>query len=357
MMETTPLPLVRYAGVPDGRMLLIRPPGSYSRVPPALHGFACEDAGMARAFLRTLAQPEQQVPAEAVMAYRDMRVLDGRFLVSREGAGVQESFAGAALEDVILHRHPGRAAQLAAGAAGQLAAGPPAVALFEAQGDGFGHLVAAILPKLVHLADAGLREVRLLVPQTALPLVPVLEFALGALGIRAAGVVCPEGSVVRVDELIWVTPVACDTPHASPTLLRLMERLRAAAGPADGPRKLFVARPALPNAAEKAAVAEAAGFAVVEPATLPMARQVALFAGAAHVAGPRGSGLVLSAAMAPRGRVTMIDPGVADFFLWDIACLAGLRFDWVFTQAVRPGAIEPPTMIDPALLQDMLHAA
>lgn len=354
MMETTPRPLVRYAAVPDGRMLLIRPPGRYGRVPPALHGFACEDAGMARTFLRTLAKPEQQVPAEAVMAYRDMRVLDGRFLVSREGAGVQETFADVKVEDVMLHRHPGRAGQQAAG---QLAAGPPAVALFEAHGDGFGHLVAAILPKLVLLADAGLREVRLLVPQTALPLVPVLEFALGALGIRAAGVVCPEGSVLRVDELIWVTPVAGDTPHASPTLLRLMERLRAAAGPADGPRKLFVAPQEVAN---MTAVAEAAGFAVVEPSTLPVARQVALFAGAAHVAGPCGAGLVLSAAMAPGGRVTVLDPGVADLFLWDMACLAGLRFDWVFTQALRPGAsarMEAPTMIDPALLQDMLHAA
>jgi hypothetical protein len=64
--------------------------------------------------------------------------------------------------------------------------------------------------------------------------------------------------------------------------------------------------------------------------------------------------------MAPGGRVTMLDPGVADFFFWDIACLAGLRFDWVFTQAVRPGAIErkeAPTAIDTALLQDVLHAA
>ena len=366
MMDTPPIPLVRYAAVPDSRMLLIQPPTRYGRVPPALHGFACEDADMARTFLTALAQAEEQVPAEAVMAYRDMRVLDGRFLLTREGAGVQESFADVKVEDVILHRHPGRAAQLVAGEAMQLpAAGPPAVVLFKEHGDWYGHLVAEILPRLVHLADAGVREVRLLVPQMALHLVPVLEFALGALGIRAEGVVCPEGSVLHVAELIWVTPVSCYNLQSSPTLLRLMERLRAAAGPADGPRKLFVARPAaarraVTNAAEVASVAEAAGFTVVEPSSLPVARQVALFAGAAHLAGPWGSGLVLSAAMAPGGRVTMIDPGVADCFFWDIACLAGLRFDWVFTQAVRPGAIErkeTPTAIDTALLQDVLHAA
>lgn len=363
--EGPPVPVVRYAAVPDGRMLLVQPPARYASRPPNLYGFAAADDEMGRAFLHTLVRKEVAVPAEAVMAYRDIRVLDGRFLFTREGAAVRESFADVAMEDVFLHRHPGRLAQLAAGTAEVLPqAGPPVVALFKEHGHWYGHLVAEILPRLVHLAEAGLRELRLLLPQEALPLVPVLEFALAALGLRGEALVYPEGSVLRVPELIWVTPVSGYNLQSSPTLLRLMERLRAAAGPADGPRRLFVMRPAtarraLANAAEVAAVAEAAGFAVVEPSALPVARQVALFAGADHVAGPWGAGLVLSAAMAPGGRVTMIEPGVADFFFWDLACLAGLRFDWAFSQAIRPGAVErmeASTAIDLALLRDVLHA-
>ena len=38
---------------------------------------------------------------------------------------------------------------------------------------------------------------------------------------------------------------------------------------------------------------------------------------------------------APAGcRVTMIDPGLADYFFWDLAALAGQPFTWLFTGPV-----------------------
>ena len=364
-MAQPPIPLVKYAAVPDGQMLFIRPPTKYASTPPGLIDFSYRDAEIARIFLRILARETVEVPAEAVMLYRDGRVLDGRFILTREGAGIEESFVDVSVEDVVLRRHPGRQAALAAGEAEVLpAAGPPVAAIFKEHCQTFGHVVGEMLPRLAHLAELGPREWRLLVPQMAMKLAPVIDFAVEALGMRATLVPCPEGSVLHVPALHWVSPVSRTNTQTSPTLMRLVERLRAAAPPADGPRRLFVTRPAggrrpLTNVAALEAVAVAAGFAVVEPSALSVARQVALFAGAEWVAGPWGSGLVLSAAMAPGGRVTMIGSAIPDFFFWDIACLAGLRFDWVFTEPMYPDAPElfaSPVTIAPALLGELLSA-
>jgi hypothetical protein len=113
------------------------------------------------------------------------------------------------------------------------------------------------------------------------------------------------------------------------------------------------------NGAEAAALAEARGFAVVEPATLPFPDQVALFAGARAVAGPMGAALTLLAAMPPEGRAGMIGPGYADYFYWDLACLAGLPFHWGFAAALEPfrmDLLERPLTLPPPLLARLLDA-
>ena len=111
------------------------------------------------------------------------------------------------------------------------------------------------------------------------------------------------------------------------------------------------------NAAEVQARAEAAGLTVVEPSRLDFPAQVALFAGARVVAGPMGAGLTLTAAMAPGGHMAMFDPGTADPFFWNIACLGGLAFDWGFTAPVVPGnaaAFSDDMTVPPALLDTIL---
>jgi len=363
VIPASPIPLARYAAVPGAQMLHIQPAARYASAPPSLVGFRYDHADTARAFLRVLSRAEVEVPAEAVMLYPDAVVLDGRFVLSREGVGVEESFAGTTAYEVMSVRHPDRVARLAAGEATRLpAGGPPVVAIFKEHCQTFGHVVGEALPRLVHLAEMGLREIRLLVPDIAAPLRPVIDYALAALGIRAVVIPCPDGSAFRVAALHWVSPVSRYNQRLSPTLLRLMDKLRAAAAPADGPRRIFVTRPAdirrrLVNAAELEGIATAAGFTVVEPSLMDIGHQVALFAGAEWVAGPWGSGLTLSAAMAPGGRVTMIGSEVCDFFFWDIACLAGLRFDWAFAAPIAPFSVElqdRPLAIDPTLLARLL---
>jgi hypothetical protein len=59
------------------------------------------------------------------------------------------------------------------------------------------------------------------------------------------------------------------------------------------------------------------------------------------------------------GRLAMLDPGTSDLFFWNLACLAGLAFDWAFTAPVIPGneaAFSDPMAIPPPLMAMVLDA-
>ena len=370
MSGPPPLPLLPYAGAPGAQMLFVQPPGEYASAPPALTGLRLPpaptpaDLARARAFLALLARPSVACPAEAVMLYRGAHLLDGWHVVTAEGAGIAESFDPATTAPDTWDRRRAQLARIAAGTADTLpASGPPVVAISLNGSFNFGHMLAEILPRLVHVAALGLTRIRLLLPHDAARLRHMVDFALLALGLEAEIIACPFGSVLRVPALHWVSPVSRHDHRKSPTLLRLMQRMAALAPPPDGPQRLYVARPAgvfrqVRNAAAVEAIAREAGYAVVEPAALPFPAQIALFAGARRVAGPMGSALALAAAMPPGGEVAMFEAGNGDFFFWDLACLAGHRFHWAFTAplaAWQPDMLRRDMTIDPQLARLVLH--
>jgi hypothetical protein len=335
-----PIRLAPYAGIADSQMLHIVPAARYASVPPGLTGFVPADAVRAQALLRLWARQEVACPAEAVMLYRDALVMDGRYVLAG-GVAVADSYYNVPADAAQLARQQAQPARIAAGDIAALPeAGPPVVALFGQDCNNFGHLLAEMLPRLLHLPRVGITRLRLLVPAEAEAFRPMIDFALQAAGLEAETVACPPGSILRVKALHYVSLVGQGW-FKSPTVLALFERLRAAAPAAGAVERLFVARPdsgrrRVANAAEAAALAQAMGFTVVEPSVLPFPEQVALFAGARCVAGPFGAALTLIGAMPAGGHVGMLSPGYYDTFYWDLACLAGHRFDWAFTAPVRP---------------------
>ena len=357
-----PIPLARYATVPGGQMLHIRPPTRYASLPPALTGFRPTDAARASEMLRLFARPHVDCPAEAVMLYRNALVLDGKQVLGADGTGVAESFP------LLLQPHHAgwQQTHLDRVARGDLAhvdpAGPPVVAIFGECAFNYGHMLVEMLPRLVLLAEMGLRELRLLFPAEAEPLRAMVSFALHAMGLTGTLLPCPAGTALRVAALHWVSPVALHEHRKSPTLLRLMEHLRAAAPPPDGPARLYIARPAaarrkVVNAAAVEQAAVAAGYAVVEPSRLDFPTQLALFAGARQILGPMGAALTSLAAMAPGGTVAMLDDGACDPFFWDLACLCEQRFRCGFTGDVAAydmAMLDRPMTVPPALLAELL---
>lgn len=353
--------LGRYAGMAGAQMLHVVPAAQYASSPPALHAYCPADARRARRFLGLLAREAVPCPAEAVMAYPDAWLLDGKQVLARDLTGVGESFVNLLVTDAVVARHQEVLARIGRGEVERLAAdGPPFVALFNEACMNYGHVLVETLPRLLHLEAAGIRRMRLALPQEAAPLRAMVELALQALGLEAEFVACGSGSVLQVPLLHWVSPVARHEARKSPTLLRLAERLRPAGG---GDARLYVsrgsaARRKVTNAAEVEAIAAGLGYRVVEPGALPFAEQIALFAGARVVAGPMGAALTSMAFMPPGGRVAMFEGGNCDPFFWDLACLCGHAFHWAFTAPATDydmAMLSRPMTIDPGLARLVLE--
>jgi capsular polysaccharide biosynthesis protein len=127
----------------------------------------------------------------------------------------------------------------------------------------------------------------------------------------------------------------------SPTLLALADRLLADAPAARRAVKLYVTRRkgvarSIINHEEVEAFVRSRGYEIVDPGTLPLREQIALFRGAIVVLGPLGAGLTNTLFMPPGSRVGMLDPGSCDPGFWELACLKGQQFTWIFTREVTP---------------------
>ena len=380
--------LARYAGVAGAQMLHIVPAAQYASAPPVLHGYVAASAGRDVWFRGLLARPSVACPAEAVMLYRDAWLLDGKQVLASDTTAVAESFVNLLVTDAILARHAETLARIARGEGTQVAeAGPPVVAIFNEACMNYGHVLVESLPRLLHLEAAGIRRMRLALPAEAAKLRPMVEFALAALGLEAEFLPCPPGSILRVPALHWVSAVARHEHRKSPTLLRLAERLRAAApvaafgattpgattpgvttpgattrGATTRGARLYLARPdgarrRVANATAIEAIATRMGYRVVEPSRLSFAEQVALFAGARVAVGPMGAALASIGLMPPGGRVGMFEGGNCDPFFWDLACLAGHAFHWAFTAPATDydmAMLEREMTIAPALAEAVL---
>jgi capsular polysaccharide biosynthesis protein len=355
--------LARYAAVPGASFLHIVPGTAYPSVPPVLYDYAPATAELDSSFRARLARREVSCPEESVMEYRDAFLIGGKQVLASNTVAVDQSFVNVLVTDAVVTRHHALLDRIARGDIQTVDdGGPPFVAIFNEACMNYGHVLAEMLPRLVHLHAAGIRRMRLAMPETAGPVRAILAFALQALGLEAELIPCPPDSILRVARLHWVSAVARHEDRKSPTLLRLAERLRAASPATEQGTLLYLARPPpfrrpVANAAEIEAIAARIGYRVVEPSRLDFARQVSLFAGARAVAGPMGSALASCVLTPPGARVGMFEGGNCDAFFWDLACLAGHEFHWAFTAPVTDydmAMLTRPITIAPAQAEEVL---
>ena len=74
------------------------------------------------------------------------------------------------------------------------------------------------------------------------------------------------------------------------------------------------------------------GFEAAFPSRLTFGEQVKLFSEADVIVGSLGAGMTNILFAPPAASVVMFDPGLFDFFYWDISCLARQTFYWAFTE-------------------------
>ncbi len=310
----------------------------YWRAPPDIAGCWCNDANLLSYFYGIVREREAHCPAEYMASFARAYVYGGQHVLTAERTWFAPSIADFPPAEAQL---PGLAQRIAAQDVRPLPAeGKPTVMIAKAGAGNYGHVLVEILPRLINLRRSPLRTVRLLLPALMAPYAPTVQSLCALLGITAELLFVPEQEITEVEHLVYLGPVSLHNTRKSQTLLHFRDLLWRSLDIVPVPaRRLYIERPAheqrsLSNVDDARAVLEAAGYETVHPASMPFNDQVRLFSQASHIVGPLGAGLTNSLFAPASCRVTMIDPGLADYFFWDLASVCGQKFTWLFAGPV-----------------------
>lgn len=361
-VNPAPLRLHRHTEVPH-QVEMVVPHRSYAvQGPPRLFNYLTRDPRLLSWFPEELQRTVIDCPDEYVVRLRNAHVVHGHYLILYPDQALADTFN---FEDSAVNRpvitEIGQ--QILHGEVHHCPASAwPIFHIFKDVYCNYGHMLVEVLPKLLHIRAMGIRCFTLLFPWSSLAFLPAVQYAAEVLGLSFEHVVCLNNQIVRVEEVLWIGPVAQHDRRKSRTLRDLAQILGPAAPASAFPRRLYVTRPPgairpIANQPQLEDLARSRGYHVVEPATLSFPEQVGLFHGADHVLGPMGAALTNTVFMRPDARVSMFTNRRVDPFYYDIARLIGLRFDWVFFQDAEAWTNIMQTeawAIDPARFAGML---
>jgi capsular polysaccharide biosynthesis protein len=320
-------------------MRVLRAPHAYSLIPPNLFNLHAADTGKLADFCAMIGRRQVECPAEGVILLKRCYVYDAQFVMTQDLQWLAPSIADFAAAGEIA---PALRERVASGQYARLpACAAPTVLIAKAGARNHGHVIAEILPKLINIGRLGHKRIRLLLPLKMAAYFALVSDILRHLGIAADIEPVAEDTLMQAGPIHYMSPVSRHDARKSMALLDLRSVLASLYGlQFRRERRLFVQRGGtdgrrLTNAAAIEAVFASHGYSTIYPPTLSVPEQMALFASASHVAGPLGAGLS-NIAFAPEGcEVLMIDPGLGDFFFWDLASLMQQRFTWYFAGEFR----------------------
>ena len=187
----------------------------------------------------------------------------------------------------------------------------------------YGHWLVEMLPWIV-LASRWPEPVQFLVQELGGAMPSIMRQSFALLGIDEQRVLQAGFEPVRVERLIVVHGLTEHGLYMSPVALDCLQAITEQIAPS-GPDAIFLTRSTLPSRrlVDEAQVlddARRAGFVVVDPATMPLTEQVALFKAARRIVGVMGSALANLAFASPRTEVFVLAPdNMPDTFFWFLA--------------------------------------
>ncbi len=341
----------------------LKPEHSYALIPPNLFNLRIVSHPATRSFLDMVARPANQCPAEGYTCfprcyvYEACHVMDPALEWAPESVadyGIAETIKPV-IQEVIRGNHQAR-----------LPRSPlPTAVIAKAGADNHGHVLTDILPKLVNVGRTGWGAVRLLLPEAMRRFGRLATDVLAHLGVRSELEFVARATLHEAEDIHYFSAVARHNARKSSSLVELMDVVASAYGVRRShSRRLYVRRGPeehrrLTNAAAVEAAFERHGYEGVFPADLPLEGQIHLFASASHVAGPLGAGLANIGFAPPECEVLMIDPGIGDYYFWDLSCVLQQRFTWLFAGPLRghsPELAMADYAMDPAMLEACLAA-
>lgn len=310
----------------------------YPSTPPSIFNFTSPRSGLREWILRILVRQEVQCPAEGFIELAGAHVLDGKFVIDAEGFLIGET-----AKDTAPGKIDGRMSEVGATPfdARQLTDNAsPFVHIFKEGCANYGHVLYEMLPKLLILSGSMSGPLNVVVPPEATWSVPMFQHVSELVGLDLR-FVATDAPYLYVDHLFVCTPVSQHNRRKSETTSDLF-RLLVDSAPAVniGPRSIYVTRGSdvkrtIMNGGRIDEMMRSMGYQIVDPGALSFLDQIAVFSQSERVVGALGAGLS-NVGFCPEGAdVFMIDPGLYDFFFWDITCLRRQGFSWFFNKQLE----------------------
>lgn len=328
----------------DPSFTIVREGVIYSRSPPSIAQFVSKNPFLLHWLYSKVTELGETAPAEGYLTLRNVWLYGGAHIVQETASpltGAIPYWHSLADVDPIIQGLIQRE---------EFTPIPPAdvptVAIAQESFDNYGHFVCEAAPKLLNIARAGLRRIRLLLPEEAGFAFRFVQEVLRFIGIDAEIFVLRHAWVYKIEDMLWFTPVAEHDHRKSPTLVELRDvALKLFGGGGPPRRRLLVSRGTayqrrLSNQEAVSAAFAAEGYETIDPGGMTMEEQIRLFSEADSVVGAMGAGMT-NILFTPRGTdVLYISNGLLDRFFWDIACLCHLHFLWFFAAPPREFSLE-----------------
>ncbi len=230
----------------------------------------------------------------------------------------------------------------------------------------YGHWLVEMLPAAWLACQHWPHPLRVMVQAADEPLRSVMLQSLALIGATGPLVVEVGTLPVLVERLIMVEGLTDHGSYMSPLVSECLQAITAAI-PAEGSERLVVTRGTmasrrLSDEAAFLAAAARAGFAVIDPASLPFRAQVAAFKAARRIVGTMGAALTNLAFTGAGAEVFMLAPAeMPDTFYWFIGGLGGLQTIDIRCRQVPPVIGPAPwdtgLALDPQDREDMFASA
>ncbi len=226
--------------------------------------------------------------------------------------------------------------------AGQLPSAAGQFVLCKKRGaQNYGHWLLEMLPNAYFSRLRHGRVQRFIVPSAEGQLGQVIRETTGLLSVSGDQLHPLGREVLRAEELLVIEGLTNHGVFMSP-LVFLGTDLMSAQVQASTIRKIYVTRDGLPsrrfpNDDLIQARAAACGYHLLDPSSLSISEQIAVFKGATDIVGVMGAGLT-NIAFAPRGaRVTSLAPAsMPDTFFWFVCGIRGLDYHEIRCQQEGP---------------------
>lgn len=207
----------------------------------------------------------------------------------------------------------------------------------KAGADNFGHFLAECAPRLLNLAAAGLGPVRLHMPYGSAMFADLVLRVCAALAIDAELRIGKLGDLVRVERAVYMSSVSSHNTRKSRTF-KLFRDLVISIMNVDQnyDRRIMIIRSPsegriILNWNALAPIFSEFDYEVLFPGAMSFRQQVSTFAAAGRLVGTLGAGFTNCMWAGADCKTLMFDPGLCDFFFWDIAGQMGQDFRWCFS--------------------------